>query len=129
MRRSESALNVKAPAVGGAVNAFLHSGCEYGALFCVLLFNLINYISRFVFFTRTFLTSAKIIICGGFCRIFTDEQKQCFAAFVFLSLSLSLSLPSVCECVFIVLFPARARMIPHQNRRRERERHFFRRSS
>jgi hypothetical protein len=33
MRRAESAasLSNKAPAVGGAVNAFLHSGCEYGA--------------------------------------------------------------------------------------------------
>ena len=33
MRRAESgaSLSNKAPAVGGAVNAFLHSGCEYGA--------------------------------------------------------------------------------------------------
>ena len=93
---------------------------------CFVCCCLINYISRFVFFTRTFLTSAKIIVCG-FCRIFTDEQKQCFAAFVFLSLSLSPF--CVWVCVFIVLFPALARMIPHQNRRRERERHFFRRSS
>jgi len=64
---------------------------------CFVCCCLINYISRFVFFTRTFLTSAKIIVCG-FCRIFTDEQKQCFAAFVFLSLSLSLL--SLCMCVY-----------------------------
>jgi len=35
LRRDQSAssLNKQQPAVGGAVNAFLHSGCEYGE-FC-----------------------------------------------------------------------------------------------
>ena len=88
---------------------------------CFVCCCLINYISRFVFFYPHFSYFRKINHhLRGLLSYLYRRTKAAFCCFRF-PLSLSLLSLSVCVCVFIVLFPARAMMIPHQKRRRERE--------
>ena len=66
LRRDQSAssLNNKqqpAVAVGGAVNAFLHSGCEYGAFCCCCCFGAFVFLSVF-FFVFFFFPRARVSV-------------------------------------------------------------------